>query len=191
MSCFSQSSNDQVASKVMLSDVEGQKVVSPASVQPSGNRHIRPWVVVAAIAVACVVIGVAVGVPVGLAVNKNSKQSSPQQVPMLLRASRGRRECAFSLMNTQCPPACTAELRASPGCQHIGPVASFARRYYGCGQCPQRCFQALGRPTRPCCAPPNCSNVRDARTCRFPVGHGWTVRYVAVTAALHCLTCTI
>ncbi len=102
MSCFNQSLNEPVAAKVMLSDVEGQKVVSPASVQPSGGRNTRPWVVVAAIAVACVVIGVAVGVPVGLAANKNSKQSSPQQVPVLLRASWGW--TSRCMLNTQSVP---------------------------------------------------------------------------------------
>ncbi len=85
MSSYSQSLNEPVATKVMLSDVEGLKVVNPVSVQPSssGGRRIRPWVVVAFLAVACV-IGVAVGVPVGLAVNKKSKQPSPQQVLVCL-----------------------------------------------------------------------------------------------------------
>ncbi len=86
MSCFRKSLNEPVAAKVMLSDVEGQKVVSPASVQPGfGCRRIRPWVVVVFIAVACNVVGAAVGVPVGLAVNKTSKQPIPHQVLVLTR----------------------------------------------------------------------------------------------------------
>ncbi len=49
--------------------------------------------------------------------------------------------------------ACTSGLRASPGCQHMGPVASRARGHARCCLCPQRGFHALGKFYRPCCAP--------------------------------------
>ncbi len=162
MSCLNPSPYEPAA-KVMLSDVEGQKVVSLASMQPSGgSRRVRPWVVVAAIAVACIVVGVAVGVPVGLAVNKKSKQPSPQQVPVLfagkLRWGGRRVRVPYACtLNTYAIPylACTSGLRASPGRQRVGPVGSLARLHDRRCACPQCGLHSLGKFVRPCCAPPN------------------------------------